>query len=288
MFSEADYNNAKIIDLVVKKSGDIKNIPCFQGAWYYKLVTDRSRWLGIEASIVLPNFTPDFDRFEYVDLNNRKVKRYLDTPSVYLGGSADFETDIGFGFFHGIIDGRITEEKITFRPFWRTIFIENGQETNRYLGTRIEETEYYYFPGDEIKISLTVHEVDYLTLRISLVKPTEIEPYKTFRSKLSNPKPLITEPILAPGNGLRDSEFKIVTAIDQYHNEGKPTQKTKASTIGCLFKDVYLFIVNNNELSKIPFFKQNYYLMACPDKRAFISEINQDELSISILPKRTE
>lgn len=260
------------------------NYTVFKGAWYYKVVSSLDKWLGIEAIITLPEWEPDKTRYEYINNQFGKVLRYLDTPSIYLGGSSDFETDIGFGFFQGYIGGKIIKEKITFRPFWRTIHFKDGVEKNIYSGTKIEQTKYYYFPGDTVKINLICDKNNFLTLRIELLEETSLEPYKSIRNKNDKNEIFILRDIIAPGNGLRLSEYKRVNAIDQYHNEGKETQNTSSSATNCEWKNVYLFRLINNELRKIPFIDDRIKRIFHPDKRAFVVKFDGNIEKVDIIP----
>jgi hypothetical protein len=225
--------------------------------------------MGLEADIVLPFFTPDPSRYEWRDEGGTTVRRYLDTPSLYMGGSAAFETDIGFGWFHGRLDGEMTKEKITFRPFWRTIFEEDGVEKNVYAGTPIDATQHYFFPGDRIHIELVCEIPHHLTFTATLLEPSKDPDAIAFRKRINEPAPLIVDHIKAPGNGVQDAEYKIVCAIDQYHNEGRPTQATSARSKGSTFEQVNLFYETGEGIAKTPFFDRGIQTMLCPDNAAF-------------------
>lgn len=259
---------------------------CFAGAWYYKVVTSREKWLGIEAKITLPIWIPDETRFEMIDSRFGIQRRNLDTPSVYVGGSSDYETDIGFGYFFGMIDGHISDEKICFRPFWRTIFLENNQEKNVYDGVKIEQSEFYFYPGDQVLLQLVCETNDHLTLRIELLKPTTIAPYTTYREKGNPNQVFIIKNIKAPGNGFHDAEYKMVNAIDQYHNEGKPTQQTEAKALHALWEDVYLFQEKNDQLIKVPFTHHYATEMMCPNEEGFQITHQQGKTFVDIDPSR--
>lgn len=287
MFNEKDFQKAEFHDIKIVLEKPMKQLRCFSGAWYHKMVTSRKPWLGLETIITLPEFIPDKTRKEQVVLAGETVIRYLDTPSVYLGSSSDYENDIGFGFFHGKINGELTKEKIAFRPFWRNIYLENGKEVNTYKGSNIDDTEYYFFPGDQVKVSLLCFKEENLTLKISLLKRTSIKQYVEIREKLNSPKDFCVEDILAPGNGLRDTEYKIVNAIDQYHNEGKPTQMTNARAFNCVFHEANLFIENNGKLIKVPFFKQELQVLLCPHEKGFEIEKQNGTIKVSILPEES-
>jgi len=279
-FLNADIYTKKIQD----ELNPPKEYPNFAGAWYYKVVSAKDNWIGMEATITLPVFKEDEKRYEYFDSPYGEFKRYLDTPSVYLGGSSDFETDIGFGFFRGLINGEISDEKITFRPFWRSIFMEGNEEKNEYKGTPINETEYYYYPGDKVKIHLVSENPDHLSLRIELIEATSIPKYSKIRSLNKGNKVLIINDIKAPGNGIRPSEYKRVNAIDQYHNEGMPTQKTDAYVDKCIWENVYLYRVIEQKLFKVAFNKKRMKKIYSPSIAAFDVIVNEGKEVVSIKP----
>jgi hypothetical protein len=203
-----------------------------------------------------------------------------------VGGSSDYETDIGFGWFRGLVHGRLSEEKITFRPFWRYIYLEDGNEKNEYEGTPLFQVEHYYFPGDTVKIHLFCTEEHYLQFRAELIKPTKIPKYDAIRKTYSNqPMLLLTGKIPAPGNGVNDTEYKRVNAIDQYHNEGKLSRLTSAKVECCSWEEVYLFRTVNKELLKVPFSSSRYIQMFCPNEESFHVETNGVNEKVWISPK---
>lgn len=267
------YLNANIyLDKIEDEIEKPTSYKCFNGAWYYKTLSSKDSWLGIDAVVTLPLFEEDENRYQYIvdALTNREIKRYNDTPSVYLGVCSDYENDVGFGWFRGLVDGKVTNEKITFRPFWRYIYNENGKEVNTYKGTKLEETEYYYFPGDKVRVTLVSLEPNYLQFRIELIEETKIEKYKVIRSNLPNkPKTFLSPVFIAPGVGVNKTEVKRVNAIDQYGNEGRPTQMTNAKVNECVWEDVYLFRKINDTIYKVPFTDDRYIRMLCPKEEAF-------------------
>lgn len=254
---------------------------CFPGAWYYKVLSARDYWLGLDGFVRLPEFYPDEER--YVDEGD--FRKYLDTPSVYVGGSADFENDIGLAWFRGIVDGKMSREKITFRPFWRYIYTENGRERNIYAGTGIEDAEYYFFPGDEVRITVASVKEHFLVLRLALERETELERYRRIRKRLSrSPRAFVSGLIPAPGAAVRPAEYKRVNAIDQYGNEGKPAQPTNARTGEARWRDVFLFRAHRGELVKVPFTEERRVKMFCPDPRAFAVKTNGNSETVVIRP----
>lgn len=285
------YQNLEVYSQEIKDEiAKPVNYSCFPGAWYYKLVTSKDDWLGIEAIVTLPSFIPDEERFDYVtniDPNN-SLKRYKDTPSVYLGGVSEFENDIGFGWFNGLIDGKISLEKITFRPFWRFIYIdENGKEQNKYLGTNIYQTEYYFFPGDKVKMILACEEENHLSFSIELLEKTKIKKYNNIRLQLNKePQTLYIKNIITPGVGINKTSFKRVNAIDQYSNEGKPCQDTKAIALNAIWEDMYLYRKIEKKICKIPLIATRYLEMKCPNESCFeISDYDNRQI-VTIKPKK--
>lgn len=289
-----DFLSAPTVETVNFPIDLPKSYRCFMGAWYYKVVTTKAPYLGMQATITLPTFTPDPNRFEMVEDKylGKEIKKYLDTPSIYLGGSSDFETDIGFGWFYGKVDGKISDEKMTFRPFWRSIWKEDGREVNEYKGTSIDEQEYYFFPGDRIRVYLYSPRIDFLQLRIELLDPTTNEFYAKIRKKQEAnhifTKNFISPLIPAPGNGVRLSEYKRVNAIDQYHNEGKPTQATNAKVDACIWEDVYLFLQENKKIVKVAMDDSNSFIMQCPKEEAFLVDKVENKERITIHPSRVK
>lgn len=284
-----EFFKAEVINNIPNEvpKDDVKS--CFPGAWYRKAVSSKDDWLGLEGVVTLPEFMPDEERFTIVADHvypGEMIKTYKDTPSVYVGGSSDYENDIGFGWFRGIEDSktkRVSSSKITFRPFWRYIFLdENGMEKNIYAMTKLEEVQYYFFPGDKVKITIGCLEDNFLQFRIDLIEPTNIKKYIDIRNKLNLPNnlpsSLVVDKIPAPGVGIRKTEYKRVNAIDQYGNEGKPSQMTKAFTLPSIWHEVYLFRLLDGEIVKVPFNESRYTSMCCPVNEAFEISNKNDTL----------
>src|SRR5690606_1030307 len=110
--------------------------PCFEGAYYRKLVSSTDNWVGIRGTVILPQIIFDDTR-----KNPKKPKQYLDKPSIYLGGNVDGrETDIGLSW-EVIKDkqGNISEARVAFRPFLRRTSHKSGQESIFLNGPATEE-----------------------------------------------------------------------------------------------------------------------------------------------------
>lgn len=285
-----DFINSEVyLGIIENEAKAPTSYSCFPGAWYYKALSSKDMWLGMEANIILPEFIPDQERFDMIKevVDTEPIVRYKDTPSIYMGGSSDFETDIGLGWFRGFVDGEITKTKITFRPFYRYIYLEDGKEVNKYIGPAIRQTEYYYFPGDEVKMMVFCVNDNTLRLRIELIKPSSNPKYIELRKKLNAPKVYETDDFPAPGNGVRPSEYKHVNAIDQYGNEGRPTQITNARVNECIWKDVNLFREVNGKIKRIPYSENRYIKMLCPNESAFCIQTSGNTQTVVIDPIRT-
>lgn len=258
---------------------------CFPGAWYRKVVSSKDNWLGIEGVITLGEFTPDGARF-----NLDGKGRYMDNPSVYMGGKSLHESDAGLGYNIMYPDADTSYEldystpKLGYRPFWRYIYKDaidiggnvNRREVNSWNISNPRSFCYYYFPGDTIRMSVYSPLPNYLQLRIQLVKPTEIHKYVEIRKRynLKDDLPLdFYSPIFySEGHGVQKAEFKRVNSIDQYGNEGFNAKPTNASMSKATWHEVYLYRRINGKLVKVPFTEDRYASNICPSEKAITVE----------------
>lgn len=286
-FVNAPIYSGKIENEIEKPN----NYSCFPGAWYYKALSSNDAWLGLETVVTLPYFTPDEKRTEeIVETQNPLVKssRHLDTPSIYIGGLSDFESDLGLGWFKGMVDGKKSDKKMCYRPFYRYIYEdEQGKIHNNYEGPSIDKTQYYYFPGDKVRLKVFTVKDNYLRLSIELLEPTKDSYYSQLRSKLSKTNEVFaTEDFPSFGHGIKHAEFKRVNAIDQYHNEGKPSQKTDALYENCIWEECYLYRLIDGKIKKVPFNDTRYVRMLCPDPKAFEVASKDNKEVVSIKPQK--
>lgn len=259
--------------------------PCFPGAWYRKVVSSRDRWLGIEGTVQLGEFIPDPARY---GSDGRIIyKRYLDNPSIYMGGKAISESDAGLGLNIGYTSRDTSEPlnygspKIAYRPFWRYIYHdvidENGNVLRRSFNSwNVADPrllQYYYFPGDILRMRVISPLPNYLQLIIEVIEPTTDKRYVAIRKRygLKNDRPQdFYSPIFySKGHGIVPSEFKRVNSIDQYGNEGREVKPTKAEVTETTWFEVYLFRKVNGKIVKVPFNDKRQVAMACPDVKAF-------------------
>ncbi len=286
IFDDVKIWNHKISD----EKFSCEDQKCFPGAWYRKIVSSEDKWLGIEGVIQLGEFKPDPKRF-----NLDGLKRYMDNPSVYMGGKALLESDAGLSLNLTYLDSdtykslNLSAPKLCWRPFWRYIYKQaediNGNvlrnEVNSWNISEPQSLIYYYFPGDIIRMKIYSPIPDYLQLRIELVKETDIPKYVELRKKynLKDNKPSdFYSPIFhSEGHGKMDAEFKRVNAIDQYGNEGLSAKDTEAFVSKATWYETFLYRKIDGTIYKVPFNKNRQTSLICPSKEAVnVLSINDD------------
>jgi len=277
MYDDVKLWNDKVIGEIFPEA----NSRCFQGAWYRKVVSSEDKWLGIEGVIELGEFTPDQKRF-----NLDGKGRYMDNPSIYMGGKSLFESDAGLGLntshlkYDENLDLTISSPKIAYRPFWRYIYNKaldiNGnverQEVNSWNISEGDSLMYYYFPGDIIRMKIYSPLKNYLQLRIELVKPTTIKKYVAIREKYNLkdniPSDFYSPIFISEGHGEHSAEFKRVNSIDQYGNEGFVAKDTDATVSKAIWHETYLYRRIEGEIFKVPFSKERQNSFICPNDKA--------------------
>lgn len=241
---------------------------CFQGAIYRKVVSSRDYWLGIEGTVTLPVFTPDPERYDVT-----KPAYYLDNASVYMGGNAYAESDVGLSWMIGYSSKdstSISKSGVAFRPFWRYITsLEGCTNNNCFKNAFVRDFTTYYFPGDTIRMSVYTPKAGYLQLRIELLEETTHPDYVNVRKNLYGleegfSKVFVTPLFPGAGMGNAPTEFKRVNAIDQNSNEGKPTLNTNATVMNAIWHEVYLYRKISDELYKVPMTQSRTASMTCP------------------------
>lgn len=248
--------------IIEDEAPDPETPSCFDGAVYRKIVSNKDAWLGIEATLTVPEFIPDPQR-----VDSDKPSYYLDNASIYMGGNAYYESDVGLAWSIGYEneDSAVySDSGIAFRPFWRYI----TSEDNIYRGAPVGDFEYYYFPGDKVQMSVFSPEPGFMQMRIELLEETTHPDYINRRDDYGLdddfPRVFLTDPFPSAGMGAADAEFKRVNAIDQVANEGKPTINTNSQVIGAVWHEVYLYRIVDGELSKVPFTDERSASMTCP------------------------
>lgn len=241
----------------------------FPGALYRKVQSSKDYWLGIEVTVTLPEFTGDEKRAEQNPSGSLGDMRYLDNGSVYLGGNATRESDVGLTWSVGATDATATavdwSQSIAYRPFWRWI---TNDHKNLYANSKWQDTQFYYYPGDKVRMSVYSPEEGMLQLKIELLEETTIPKYVERRASFNlgdnYEKVFISAKFESPGMGKYKASFKRVVAIDQVNNEGKPTCPTNASNIGAIYHECYLYRKINGKMYKVPFIERRYSAICSP------------------------
>lgn len=221
--------------------------PCFDGAYYRKVVSSEDVWLGINGKVVLPNIIFDEDR-----INPARPEQYLDNPSVYLGGKmGGQETDIGLTW-EVIRDenGNVTPDRRAFRPFLRRASYKDTQGAA--YKNAPAESQYYWYPGEEVKMSIQIindKKLKFVVEGAGKRYETEFEADGYFPNHIG--------------------EFKRVNAIDQVGNEGKPAQATKTKVENATWIETNLYRSYQGELVLAPMHNKRFTDMRCPDESYF-------------------
>jgi len=242
----------------------------FHGAWYHIVESMTDEWIGITAVITLPQVRLDPDRIQV------GTDRYLDNSSIYLGVTGHRESDVGLIWermteHSDYINISISRQGMGFRPFWRFI---NAQGNNVYHNAPWQMTQTYFFPGDTVRMSLLGTRPEYCVMHIELLEPTTIPRYVAHRQRLNVQEEhvFVTPEFEAPGLISGPMAFKIVNAIDQRANEGRPTQPTNSSIMGAIWHSAFLFREIGGTLYKVPFSTERTKTLSAPVAEGFITD----------------
>ncbi|MCA5004382.1 hypothetical protein [Sphingobacterium bovistauri] len=234
------------------------SLPCFQGAYYRKVVSSNDYWLGINGEVSLPTIQFDEDR-----KNPNKAQQYLDNPSIYMGGNMDGqETDIGLTW-EVIRDenGVVSQDRRAFRPFMRRTGHKSGQAA--LYANAPAQAEYYWYPGDKINMSIEVIENG----KVKFIVEGAGKKFETIFE-------------CAGYTLTRQGEFKRVNAIDQVSNEGKPAQLSKTSVSGSKWFKTNLVRYQNGKRVHAPMHNERFTSMLCPAVKHFAITQTADEKKI--------
>ena len=247
----------------------------FGGAWYHKAVSSKDKWVGIEATVTLPDVTirrysGDFDESLKVDPD---VKN-LDNPSVYMGGNALSESDVGLSFSKALIDTKsntLSTGCIAFRPFWRYItdkdqdlggydahggeYAVSANGNNCIANYHWKYTEYYYLPGDKLRMIVYVPEEGKMQLQIEVLEVSTLPESVAMREKYGwkDPEDFLSPIFTSPGHGTgMDAEFKRVNAIDQVSNEGGTAIFGDTLISDIIWHETYLYREIDGTLYRVP------------------------------------
>ncbi len=269
------------------------NPKVFGGAWYHKVVSSRDKWLGIEATVTLPEYKIRRYKDEYdITLNADPNVKNLDNPSVYMGGNAESESDVGLSLSLVLLD--VANKKIStgcyaFRPFWRYITSDeqdlgsyeehNGEYQVSAVGNNCsgnyhwKYTEYYYLPGDTIRMIIVVPAPNKMQLQIEVISKSTLPESVAIRERYGwkDPENFISPIFTSPGHGVSgvNAEFKRVNAIDQSGNEGKTAIDTATVVSGAVWHDTYLYREIDGVIYRVPMNDSRRGVVSAPDSSKF-------------------
>ena len=247
----------------------------FGGAWYHKVVSSKDKWVGIETIVTLPEFELERYNGSYnTELAADPNVKNLDNPSVYLGGKAQTESDVGLSLSRCLIDVKnqtLSTGSIAFRPFWRYI-TSTEQDVGEYdkhdgeyavsangnncMGNyHWRYTEYYYLPGDKLRIVVFSPAPDKLQLQIEVLEKSTLPSSVAMREEYgwNDPADFISPIFHSPGHGKNiNAEFKRVNAIDQSGNEGKTAIDTNTEVRNMIYHETYLYRVIDGTMYRVP------------------------------------
>lgn len=253
----SDTKNQSAFSFFRNEIKPVPQKPCFEGAYYRKLVSSSDLWRGISGRVVLPELHFDEQR-----INPKKPKQYLDNPSVYLGGSmGDQETDIGLAW-EIVKDekGLVSADRKAFRPFLRRTEHVSGQHA--VFENAPAESKYYWYPGEEVYMSV------------------QIISEKRIRFIVEGAGKKFERDFDCDGYSLSGfAEFKRVNAIDQVANEGHPVKLTQTRVLHAQWKGTNLYREINGEVKEVPFHSGRYTAMACPAASNFQIKASAEDLA---------
>ena len=275
---------------------------CFGGAWYHKVVSTTDSWIGMEGTVTLPHM--DINRYEngnnvITDPENdiEFFMKNLDNPSIYMGGKATSESDVGLSLSR-VTNGKgtLSTGSVAFRPFWRyittaqyadegTYDITNGRNyavscsgsgsKNCIASHNYSFTQYYYLPGDKLRMIIYSPEPNYLQLQIEVLE-VSTDPYSVNLRKENNwaqPENFKSPKFRSNGHNTNmKAEFKRVNAIDQSGNEGKVAIETSTYVKEAIWHESYLYRVIDGVTYRVPMTSRRVNVMNCPNPSAFIIE----------------
>ena len=279
---------------------------CFGGAWYHKVVSTEDYWIGMEGTVTIPSFNisryKDNNGNEITDLESifRTDIKNLDNPSIYMGGNAGSESDVGLSLSVGVDKyGKATGIKgsTVFRPFWR--YITNVEKDEGSYDTKNDRyyavsctgsncianyhysfTEYYYMPGDKLRMIIYSPKANYLQLQIEVLEVSTLPETVEYRKQMNYKDPQDFKSPIFRSNGHNNNmkaEFKRVNAIDQSGNEGKTAIDTFTEVNTAIWHESYLYRKIDGVTYRVPMTSKRVNVMNCPNPAAFIIEKTDEQ-----------
>lgn len=279
-------------DAIEGEKRNPQNPAVFGGAWYHKVVSSKDKWVGIDTTVTLPEFKIErYDGAYDASLAADPTVKNLDNPSIYLGGRAWSESDVGLSLSRTLLDAKtqtLSTSSIAFRPFWRYTTSENqdlgGYEAhdgeyavsangnNCIANYHWRYTEYYYLPGDTLRMIVYSPEPDKLQLMIEVIEASTLPSSVAMREAYGwkQPANFISPIFQSPGHGTgMDAEFKRVNAIDQAANEGKTAIPTDTEIKSAVWHETYLYRSIDGTLYRVPMDESRRGTTSAPEAKYF-------------------
>ncbi len=264
----------------------------FGGAWYHKVVSSKDKWVGIEVTVTLPEVKLSrYNGSADTSLNVDPNVKSLDNPSVYLGGHALSESDVGLSFSRALVNvssSTLSTGCIAFRPFWRYItdtdqdlggydahggeYAVSANGNNCIANYHWRYTEYYYLPGDKLRIIVYVPEENKMQLQIEVIEKSTLPESVKMREEYGwkDPADFLSPVFTSPGHGTGiDAEFKRVNAIDQSGNEGGTAILTDTLVSNVIWHETYLYRVIDGTLYRVPMSEERRGTTSAPESQYF-------------------
>lgn len=225
-----------------------KELPCFAGAYYRKAVSSFDDWAGITGVVRLP--VPQVDEARL----NPKTRQPLDNFSIYVGGRAGAqEIDAGLSWeFTTNERGERSTRRNAFRPFWR----------NERWHAAPARAEFYWYPGDVVRMSVEMSAPGKLRLRIA---DAGDKPRRSFETEFDAREFINGTP----------RQFKRVNAIDQFANEGRPAQPTSARATGAVWYESALLRDVDGRRRSFALTPARMTDMRCPTSNKIVVDANR-------------
>ena len=177
---------------------------------------------------------------------------------------------------------------IAFRPFWRYI-TETDQDVGGYdahggeyavsangnnciANYHWKYTEYYYLPGDKLRIVVYVPEENKMQLQIEVLEKSTLPESVEMREKYGwkDPADFLSPVFTSPGHGTGIlAEFKRVNAIDQSGNEGGVAISTQTEVKNIIWHETYLYRVIDGTLYRVPMNESRRGTTSAPEDKYF-------------------
>ncbi len=289
-------------------SGYYASNKCFNGDWSYTVKTHYDYNFGIEVTFTIP--TVDINRYqttydESLDVDPN-VKNY-DNPSIYLGGTAWNESDVGITMSLVSFDGTtLSKGSYAWRPFWRYITYKDydlgsyADHDNKYgvaqtgdYGNGVLnlwanwndfDSKYYYLAGDKIRMICYFTRYDYAQLQIEVIEKSTLPESVEIRKKYNwdDPADFFSPEFSFPLKSYSDTSttytdydklviFKRVNAIDQVNNEGSRSTETNTLVRETVYESAYLLREVNGKNYRVPMTSSNTISYGCPLIDGFIT-----------------